>query len=254
MQAAFPTTDVRAAALFSGQPGAQSMVMAALTGMGRVWTDSPLHPRCAIAAAGDFLICGGRPGPSAARMLRTALRSDNRDWLIQAQGAWADVLARVAPGKEITRWAFDHRVQPNDETLRAVLKKMPAGAAFQPIEGAWIARCRAQTWSEDFVSLYSDADYAQKGLGVLLMIGGEMVAGASSYVSYPGGVEVQLQTRDDVQGRGYATLAAARLILMAHERGLIATWDAANEASCHIACKLGYRLEGAYRVFSLSQT
>jgi len=125
---------------------------------------------------------------------------------------------------------------------------MPENAEFQPIEGEWIAWCRQNEWSRDFVSLFTDEDYAKRGLGVLLVVEGEAVAGASSYVSYPGGVEIQLQTRDDMQGRGYATLAAARLILMAHQRGLIATWDAANEVSAHIAEKLGYKQEGTYQV------
>ena len=101
------------------------------------------------------------------------------------------------------------------------------------------------------MSLYDDASYARKGLGVLLMAGEAPVAGASSYVSYPGGIEVQLQTRDDMQGRGYATLAAARLILSAHERGMTVTWDAANPASAHIAEKLGYRAAGLYEVAEL---
>ena len=65
------------------------------------------------------------------------------------------------------------------------------------------------------------------------------------------GVYEITQTRDDMQGRGYATLTAARLILTAHERGMIATWDAANPASAHIAEKLGYRAEGLYEVAEL---
>ncbi len=62
MQAAFPTMDSRVLPLFEGIPGARGMVIAALEGMGRVWTDSPVYPRCAVAAAGDFLFCGGEPG------------------------------------------------------------------------------------------------------------------------------------------------------------------------------------------------
>lgn len=251
MQAEFPTTDRGVAALFAHLPGAMGMVLAALDGMGRVWVDSPVHPRCAIAAAGDFLFCGGEPGRSAARMLRTAMASEKRLWLVQAPGAWAETLRKIAPVKPCGRWAFEHHVQPADEQLLCLLEKAPENAAFQPIEGEWITWCRKYSWSEDFVSMYEGDAYEHKGLGVLLMVDGVPVAGASSYVSYPGGVEIQLQTRDDMQGRGYATLAAAKLVLMAHQRGLMATWDAANEASAHIAQKLGYRLLGPYQVYEL---
>lgn len=251
MQAGFATQDRRAAALFEGMPGAHSLVQAALEGQGRVLVDSPVRPRCAVAVAGDFLYCGGMPGPVAKHLLRRAM-GVYTDWLIYAPGAWLDVVRSITPVKLVNRVAYKQH-QPEDGHLRRLLKALPEGASFQPIEGKWIDWCRGAEWSRDFVSLYSDEGYQQRGLGVLLMVNGEAVAGASSYVSYPGGIEVQLQTRDDMQGRGYATLAAARLILMAHERGLIATWDAANEVSAHIAEKLGYQRMGEYQAASIDK-
>lgn len=252
MQAGVPTNDQRVAALFAGMPGADSMVLAALAGQGRVLVDSPVRPRCGVAAAGDFLYCGGEPGREARHILRRAM-GVHQDWLIYAPGGWMDVVRSIAPVKIVTRVAYDPR-QPENGHLRSLLKAMPEGASLQPIEGEWIDWCRQAEWSRDFVSLYSSEDYRQRGLGVLLMVDGEAVAGASSYVSYPGGIEVQVQTRDDQQGRGYATLAAAKLILMAHERGLVATWDAANEASAHIAEKLGYTKQGEYQVAMIDKS
>lgn len=248
MQAAFPTTDRSVAALFDGMPGAHSMVRAALHGMGRVLADAPRRPRCALAQAGDFLYCGGQPGHSAAHLLRTAFTAHEGEWLVYAPEPWRAVLQHVAPYDISVRYAFDHAVQPRDEALHDLLAAVPPDVTFQPIEGAWIARCREAAWSRDFVSQYDDALYARQGLGVLLFANGQLVAGASSYVSYPGGIEIQLQTRDECQGRGYATWAAAKLILMAHARGMIATWDAANPASAHIAAKLGYQSAGQYEV------
>ena len=64
------------------------------------------------------------------------------------------------------------------------------------------------------------------------------------------GIEVELDTAPAHRGYGYATLAAAKLILTAHQQGKIATWDAANETSAHIAQKLGYRVTCAYQVFT----
>ncbi|MBE5805068.1 MAG: GNAT family N-acetyltransferase [Clostridiales bacterium] len=252
MQAGIPTHDQRIAALFDGMPGARSMVLAALAGQGRVLVDSPVRPRCAVAAAGDFLYCGGVPGVEAKHMLRQAMGT-HEDWLIYARGEWLDVLKSIAPVEMETRIAYDYHAQPEDEHLRRFLQGLPEGASFQPIEGDWIERCHGEKWSRDFVSLFTREDYEARGLGVLLMVDGQAVAGASSYVSYPGGIEIQLQTRDDQQGRGYATLAAARLILMAHERGLIATWDAANPVSAHIAAKLGYREAGPYQVAAIAK-
>ena len=248
MQAAFPTRDDRAFALLTGLPGAHGMVEAARHGMGRAWADSPAHPRASIVTVGDFLYCGGQPGPSATHMLRVAVGSEKRRWLVYAPGEWKRVLDRVIPSEPRTRYAFDHAVQPEEAHLRRLLAAAPEGAGFERITGERIAWCRGQEWSRDFVSMFTEERYERDGLGVLVTLDGEPVAGAGSYVAYPGGIEVQVQTREGFEGRGLATLAAAKLILTAHERGMIATWDAANAVSMHIAQKLGYHFVGAYLV------
>lgn len=253
MQAAFPVCDRRKIApFFAGMNRLHGIAAAGLSGMGSVWTDSPQTPHGAVMAVGDFLLCGGSPGPWAAHLLRQATQSDKRAWLIDAPGAWADVVPHAVQAERKVRWAFDAAVQPEDAHLRELLSAMPADCRAVPLSGSWMARCRAQAWSRDFVSCFGDdADYAAHGLGVLLLRRDEAVAGASSYVAYPGGIEIQVQTREDCEGHGYATLAAAALVLAAHGRGMTATWDAANEASAHIAEKLGYAPSGEYPIWDM---
>lgn len=251
MQASFPTRDERAYALLENLPGAHGMIGAARLGMGQVWTDSPVNPRGTVATVGDFLYCGGQAGLSATRMLRTAVNSEKRNWLVYAPGAWKAALDKVCVSTPETRYAFDHTAQPEDAHLRRLLRHTPEGLSFCPIEGERIVQCRQEAWSRDFVSMFTDEQYARTGLGVLAMMDGQPVAGASSYVSYAGGIEVQVQTRDGWEGRGLATLVAAQLILSAHARGLIATWDAANAVSAHIAEKLGFRAAGTYTVYEV---
>ena len=200
MIAAFPTRDERVFDLFHGLPGAHGMVEAARHGMGRAWADSPVHPRAAVVAVGDFLYCGGAPGLSAARLVRTAVSSEKRSWLVYAPGAWKNALDRVAPNMPCTRYAFDPHVQPEDARLRRLLADAPENLTFERIAGERIAKCREAAWSRDFVSLFTDERYERDGLGVLAMLDGEPVAGASSYVAYPGGIEVQVETRSEFRG------------------------------------------------------
>lgn len=252
MIAAFPTRDDRVFDLFHRQPGAHGMVEAARYGMGRAWADSPAHPRAAVVAVGDFLYCGGEPGYSAAHLLRAAVSSEKRGWLVYAPGPWKDALDRVAQSTPCTRYAFDSHFQPEDAHLRRLLTSAPEGLTFERIAGDWIAKCHEEAWSRDFVCLFTDEQFERDGLGVLALLDGVPVAGASSYAAYPGGIEVQVETCGEYQGRGLATLASAKLILMAHEQGRIATWDAANAVSMHIAEKLGYHAAGTYTVYEVS--
>ena len=119
-----------------------------------------------------------------------------------------------------------------------------------PIGAAEMAFCRKNSWAEDFVSQFTEDEYARSGLGVLVCADGAFVSGASSYAAYPGGIEAEVDTAPAYRGHGYATLAAAKLILTAHQQGKIATWDAANETSAHIAQKLGYHVTCTYQVFT----
>lgn len=237
-----------AAALFASVPCLRGEIAAALAGrMGRVLADRPERPRAAVAAAGDFLVCGGSAGLSAAHLLRAAMSGQKRAWIVYAPGSWQDALARVTAFHPEERIAFDSAVQPEDSRLRRLVAAAPAELRFPAIAGDWIARCRTETWSRDFVAEFpADGDFAAFGLGVLAVRDGIAVAGASSYLRWQDGIEVQVQTREGYEGRGYATLAAAALILRAQARGLHVCWDAANPASARIAEKLGFRRVGEY--------
>lgn len=250
MQAAFETKRMDAVEkLFEAGDELRGIKAAGLHGMGRVWMDAPMKPNGAVMTCGDFLICAGTPGASARHLLRVAMQSERREWVARCPEQWMDALRDIAQVDVEKRIAFAHHVQPRDTQLRTILASQCEKLTFMPIAGEWIDFCRQKAWARDFVSCFADdADYEQNGLGLLAMHGGEVVAGASSYVSYPNGIEVQVQTRDDCCGRGYATKVAAALVLLAHERGLCATWDAANPASARIARNLGYQCLGEYEV------
>ena len=236
--------------LFASMPCLHGLWKAGLDGTGRVWTDSPVNPRAAVMAVGDFLLCGGE---AESALLRMAVASARKPWLVYAPGPWLQTLERIVPFRLGTRQAFLPDVQPEDGHLGSLLERLPENMNLRPLEGPWIPWCRLQAWSRDFVSQFTDEGFAAEGLGLLEVLEGQPVSGASSYVRYPGGLEVQVTTREGCEGRGYATLAAAGLILRAHAQGLAATWDAANPVSAHIAEKLGYRPAGRYTVAELDE-
>lgn len=236
--------------LFASVPCLHGLWEAGLNGTGRAWADAPVNPRAAVMAVGDFLLCGGE---AEAALLRTAVASARKPWLVYAPGLWLQALEDIAPFRLTERQAFQPDVQPEDAHLRGLLAHQPEDVCLRPLEGPWIPWCRLQAWSRDFVSQFTDGGFAAEGLGMLVMREGQPVSGAASYVRCPGGLEVQVTTREGCEGRGYATLAAAGLILRAHAQGLAATWDAANPVSARIAEKLGYRPADRYTVAELDE-
>jgi len=75
---------------------------------------------------------------------------------------------------------------------------------------------------------------------------------ASSYSSYKGGIEIQIDTREDCRRKGLATVCGARLILECLSRDLYPSWDAQNQWSVSLAGKLGYRFDHAYIAYEVS--
>lgn len=230
-----------------------TMVLSCLSGMmGGIYAVAE-WPLCSAAAVlGDFAFFAGQPSEELLRF-----RPNGRPCVILTpqNDAWTAEIRRVF-GKAAsprTRYAFEHDAAgfvPKD--LREMAELLPEGVALFPIDESLYRRCLAEEWARDFVSNYETfEDYARMGLGFAALRGDEMLAGASSYSSWPGGIEIEIDTRKDQRRQGLACACGARLMLECLERGLFPSWDAANKISAHLAETLGYRFREEYVVYHL---
>jgi GNAT superfamily N-acetyltransferase len=238
--------------LFSGWE--DTLVRSALEGcVGEVYASA--DRRAAQIVYGDFAFLAGDAACDEAAALAThlpqgyggdALLLSARDaaWLTVSQAAWGD---RAVPGQRFAFRKDAHRFDPLK--LRGYAHALPPGIRLAPLDGALYRRALAADWSRDFVSLFRDeADFVARGLGVIALDGEEPVAGASSYAVFSGGIEVEIDTREDYRRRGLARACGAALILACLDRGLFPSWDAANPASAALAEQLGYIPAGAYPI------
>ena len=208
--------------------------------MGEAWADSMQRPRSALVQIGDFVFLGGRPDA----WLLEQISKPDRQWIVQGNEAWRKLL-REMPGRvePIRRWKVE---LPKNFDLNR-LRQWAQNAEIHPIDQDMYDECLRQEWRRDWVSLFNSwEDYHKRGLGFVLAQNGEVVSGASSYAVYDGGIEIQVDTRKDYQGRGFAKKVCARLILECLERGLQPSWDAASVTSCALAKGLGYHVRDAY--------
>ena len=172
-------------AYFAELPGMHGLVQAALSGWhGRVM---PLR-NGAVIAVGDFLICGGDPGREGHEALEAALLSQPRDWLIYAPGPWLEGLNRRGGFQPVKRRGFQP-LQPGCRRESPCAKALPAGYTMGIMDAADARECLEAAWSRDFVREHGTAEkFVERGLGVLIRDGdGRPAAGASAYVSWPGG-------------------------------------------------------------------
>ena len=95
------------------------------------------------------------------------------------------------------------------------------------------------------------AAFKSRGRGAAVLVQGQLVAGASSYSVYHGGIEIEIDTKPEFRRKGLATACGARLILECLARGLYPSWDAHDLRSVMLAEKLGYHRDKPYPVYFL---
>ncbi len=240
----------QAAPLFAGQT--DSLIASGLSGsMGRVYMHAQ-HGGAAQLVVGDFCFFGGAPDEALLAHVPADFASDELI-LTPPDSAWQRLLEQVWGARAARGERYALTLPPDGfdpERLRRLANQLPQGVQLRAMDGSLYRQALEHGWSRDFVGLFaSGEDFARRGLGVAALRDGALLAGASSYAVYPGGIEIEVDTRADCRRQGLATACSARLILACLERGLTPHWDAQNRISVALAEKLGYRYSHAYPVY-----
>ncbi len=236
------------APLFSGWN--ETMIWSCLSGtMGAAYADSLNSPKSAQISVGDFCPFAGKANDELAAHKPGNLRSNyailvpqSREWELALERVWGSAVKRHI------RYATKKDPSVFDKTrLKAIAASLPPEYELRAVDRALYAQILALEWAKDLcVNYASFGQYAAIGIGVAVLKSGEIVSGASSYTSYPGGIEIEVDTREDERQKGLASACCARLILNCLERGLYPSWDAHNTESLALSKKLGYVFDREY--------
>ncbi|MDO5415682.1 MAG: GNAT family N-acetyltransferase [Lachnospiraceae bacterium] len=243
----------RAAPLFAGWQ--ETIIWSCLQGvMGEIYGDSLENPVSAAAFLGDFLFLAGEPEESLVRLRLEGGTPDfilmigqNEDWKRMIKACWGEKAVLR------TRYAFKKDPKGFDEKrLREMARRIPEGYTMERIGSGLFEQCRSREWSRDLVSQFPEYEsYQRFGLGVAVLKNGELVSGASSYSSYHGGIEVEIDTKEEYRRQGLACACGAGLILECRRRNWYPSWDAHNLWSKALAEKLGYQFDYAYDAYEI---
>ena len=83
------------------------------------------------------------------------------------------------------------------------------------------------------------------------MAGDFIASVGSTYAVSSNGAEIAIATHPDHRRLGLAVAAAAGVVAMTLERGMVPAWHAANDASTAIAVRLGFEPAGRCDVFDV---
>lgn len=235
----------KAARLFSGWN--ETMVWSCLQGcMGYLLADDDENPIAAQIVSGDFCFFAGTPNaPLAAKAAAPILVPQNEGWSRVIEDVWGSKAERT------TRYAIQKEPDVFDISyLTGYIAALPGQYTLRMFDRQIYDASLLETWSSDFCSQFRDYDdFSERGIGTAVLYEGRPVAGASSYIIYHGGIEIEIDTKPEFRRRGLATVCGAKLILECLKRGLYPSWDAVDLRSVALAEKLGYHMDHPYPAY-----
>ncbi|HBG10406.1 MAG: GNAT family N-acetyltransferase [Limnochordia bacterium] len=222
--------------------------------MGEAYADDLAQPQSAAIYVADFCYFAGKVNTELIATKPEGYTGQGV-LMVPPDSAWQAGIEAVY-GERARPWiryatkqdmrAFDRR------KLAQLAERLPAGFELQLIDQRLYEQILALPWAwylcGNFASYHQ---FAANALGVVILHGGEPVSGASAYAFYRGGIEVEIDTREDYRRRGLATICGAALILKCLERGLYPNWDAHTRESLALAQKLGYVFDREYLCYGL---
>jgi GNAT superfamily N-acetyltransferase len=212
---------------------------------GQILVDDPEQPTSAVVRDSLYgtLYFGGNISAGLIESLVQYFRGIGEAGI----GCWLD-----DPLNEIIPKDFDYDGRTYYFTERSSGKEvrnfqLPAGYTLRPRDEDLFRK------SFDFqatLDLFGPVGNALKHtLGAVILHGDTLVCEAATGAPTHGLIEVGVTTAEPYRGKGFATLACARLIQMCEEQGYKTWWDCAkqNTPSIRLAKKLGYQNELEYR-------
>lgn len=228
--------------------------------MGDLWVNSLENPITGLIVSGEYSFYGGAVNTKQALSLNETLFDyidGDKTTAIFSQDSmkWRNLLlsfSKFGP-KEIIRHGIVQKDYVFDkDKLTGFIESIPKTYSIRAFDEALYSSSLKEEWSQEFCeTFYSYEEYKKQGFAYGIMKNGLLVAGASTMTVYNEGFEIQVATREGYRGQGLALAASASLLLEGIKRNLRPCWDAENEASLHIALKLGYEYMGEYSTVRL---
>ncbi len=227
----------------------------------RAWADDAENPTAAVVQLGGFrkgsgafsFIAGDASSPCAKELIMAwpSAFEGLGTILVPENEKWSALIKEVLGERynEEVRFATSKRENNFDKNKLALFAaNVPNGYEVKLIDKELFPLAESLTWAIEAVGNFKSFDEFENdnAIGVAALKDGEIVCAASSYSAYSGGIEIEIDTREDHRRKGLARVCGAYLVFEALDRGLYPSWDAATEISLSIAESLGYIFDRKY--------
>jgi len=217
--------------------------------MGRIFVTDSDSPVSAMAFVGCFAFLAGEPD-------RELLTGKPKGFVIMVpqNDMWSELIEESFPdSRKVTRYAIRKDTVFDRERLAEMAACLPEGYELKKIDSDIYDLCLENPVTADFVSAFDSKEmYLELGLGMVILKDGKIVSGASSYIRYKEGIEIEVDTVESERRKGLASIVCSALIRACLDEGLYPSWDAHDMNSVQLSRKFGYELDHEYTAYEVA--
>lgn len=216
--------------------------------MGVAYTDNLLQPQSAFINIGCFFFFAGIPNQDILCFKPKDYGAEYAIFIAFSE-KWHTLFEIVYHKcyEKISRYCFHTNTEFDTKKLQSMVSKLPKNYQLQRIDENCYQKIINLEWGKDLCSTFkSYGEFEKSAQGFVILKDNIIVSGASSYLIYENGIEVEVDTKEDERRKGLALICCAKLILSCIENHIYPNWDAHNQHSLNLALKLGYKLNKSY--------
>ncbi len=224
--------------------------------MGRAWVNDINKPLYGVVAVADFLFLLGQvPDVFSVELINIIEKLGKNQIIVSENQDWENGIMKTIPVNIVRFKRYSFHWEPDifdKKRLLDFVQGKDDGYDVVPFTIEIAEKALLSNFTADFCMFYeSPKSFLELGIGFCIFQDDQIVAGASSYSSCKGAIDITIGTINEYRRKGLALKCASKLILACLDRGLYPRWDAANLESVALAEKLGYRFKEAYQVFTI---
>ena len=218
--------------------------------MCKVFIDNEQSPQAYMIQNGIFRIFAGRPILPFIKSVAKTL--DNFAIILPSDRGWFDLISK----SQFLKTEVINRFTMNSTSLDiGYLRSIPFpnSVSIRQITTEDAKNLSAhQEFSYHLQNFSNYDDFMKRGVGYIALCDEVIVGVASSALVCNKGIEVNIMVSPPVRHNGIALTLGAQLIANTIDRGIEANWDAGNNASKHLAEKLGYTTSSNYHALKIT--
>lgn len=223
--------------------------------IGEAYTDDLENPKSARVIVGDMCFFVGEAN---AELVINKLKNHLSEFVIMIpqNKQWQQEIEKAYQEKAIKITRFSTMKDKNafdKDCLQKIVDQLDEKYEIRLINEQLYDQIMSTKWTQDLCCNFeSYQKFSEHGLGVVILHENKIISGASSYIYFDSGIEVEIDTLESFRRQGLALACGAKLILECLKRDLYPNWDAHTRHSLELAQKLGYQLDKEYVAYEIN--